>query len=83
MTVAFVLITVKSGSETIPDVKKKVDEIPEVVEAYAVFGSRDVIAKIETEEMSDLTQILQNKIRSIDSVEKTETLTVWDEDFEQ
>lgn len=83
MTVAFVLITVKSGSETIPDVKKKVDEIPEVVEAYAVFGSRDVIAKIETEEMSDLTQIVQNKIRSIDSVEKTETLTVWDEDFEQ
>lgn len=83
MTVAFVLITVKSGSETIPDVKKKVDEIPEVVEAYAVFGSRDVIAKTETEEMSDLTQIVQNKIRSIDSVEKTETLTVWDEDFEQ
>ncbi len=80
MTVAFILISVLSGRESIPEVKKKVEKIPQIKEAHTVFGSSDILVKVETKSLTKLTELVE-EVRSIKSVGKTETLTVWGDEF--
>ncbi len=77
MTLFFVLINLEPQEDKLEKVKEEVDKIPQVIESYIVFGRCDIIAKMETETMSELAQIVRYKIRSIKGIEKTETLTVW------
>ena len=82
MTLAFVLISTLSGRKSIPEVKKKVEKIPQIKEAHMVFGSSDILVKAETESLTKLTELVE-EIRSNDSVGKTETLTVWGDEFKK
>jgi len=68
---AYVLIVVKGGCEY--SVLEEVRKMKEVKESYITYGGWDIIAKIETDNISRLGYIV-TKIRQFPGVERTETL---------
>jgi len=73
---AFVLITVpanRSGDV----VDRLIDEYSEfVVEAAAVYGEADVIAKVETPSVDQLHQLVMTKIQNLPGVQVTRTFII-------
>ncbi|HEX9913493.1 MAG TPA: Lrp/AsnC ligand binding domain-containing protein [Candidatus Bathyarchaeia archaeon] len=74
MATAFVLINAEIGAES--EVLKGLKEIPEVKEAHMVYGVYDIIARIQTETMQELKDIISWKIRRLDKVRSTLTMIV-------
>ncbi len=74
MATAFVLINAEIGAET--EVLKGLKEVNEVKEAHMVYGVYDIIARIETETMQELKDIISWKIRRLDKVRSTLTMIV-------
>lgn len=74
MATAFVLINAEIGAEN--EVLKELREIPEVKEAHMVYGVYDIIARVETETMQELKDIISWKIRRLDKVRSTLTMIV-------
>lgn len=73
MAIGFVLINVAPGAEkTVFDNMIKWDEIQEL---YPLFGDYDLIAKIQAKDYEGLSDIIVQKIRSMDGVTETKTLT--------
>lgn len=73
---AYCLISTKPG--TASEIFEKVEELKGVVSIEAVTGSYDLVARIETESFELLTETVFSKIRGIDGVTSTSTLTVVD-----
>jgi len=71
---AFVFITTEPAS--MPVVLKNVRAIEGVIEAEMVYGIFDIVAKVQTETMDQLKQIVTFKIRMLANVLKTDTLLV-------
>ena len=74
MATAFVLINAEIGAEN--EVLKDLKTIPEVKEAYMVYGVYDIIARVETESMQELKDTISWKIRRLDKVRSTLTMIV-------
>ena len=72
MAIGFVLINAAPAREH--DVYNKLSKVPEIIELHPLFGEYDLIAKIEADDFEDLGVVV-NKIRSIDGVIDTKTLT--------
>ena len=77
MPLAFVLINTEIGS--MEDVLQILNDLPNVKEAYMVYGVYDIIAKVEAESMTKLKEIVTWKIRRIDKVRSTLTTIVMEE----
>ena len=73
MAIGFVLITIVPTHEQ--DVHTKLSKVPEIIELHPLFGEYDLLAKIEGDDFENLGVIVINKIRSIDGVIDTKTLT--------
>ena len=73
MAIGFVLITAATAREQ--EVYKELSKVPEIVELHPLFGEYDFIAKIEVDDFDNLGAIVVNKIRSIEGVRFTTTLT--------
>ena len=73
MPICFVLISATPGYER--EVKNKLSKMPEIVESHVVSGEYDIIAKLKVDDLESLTIIVTTKIRSIDGVNDTRTLT--------
>ncbi len=73
MVVGFVLISTAPGKEH--DVYNQLKDMPEIVEIHPLFGEYDLIAKIEVKDFNLLGKIVVDKIRTIDGVIDTKTLT--------
>ena len=73
MAVGFVLIKATPAHEH--EVYNKLSKIPEIAELHPLFGEYDLIAKIEAEDFEKLGSMVVNKIRSIEGVADTKTLT--------
>ena len=73
MAIGFVLISAAPAHEH--EVYDRLSNIPEIVELHALFGEYDIIAKIEAEDYEKLGNIVVNKIRVIEGVIDTKTLT--------
>ena len=73
MAIGFVLITAAPAHEH--EVYNKLSKLSEIVELHPLFGEFDIISKIEAENFEKLGDIVVNKIRSIDGVIDTKTLT--------
>lgn len=71
MAKAFVFATVDAGSED--EVVKHLRTVPEVKEAYSVYGVYDVVAKVETDSMDRMKEVVTLKIRGLDKVKSTLT----------
>ena len=77
MPTAFVLVNTDMKSENA--VLRALKKIDSVIEAYNLYGTYDIIAKIEAERMGELTEIVTWRIRKIDGVRSTLTMVVSDE----
>ncbi|MEF8873506.1 MAG: Lrp/AsnC ligand binding domain-containing protein [Candidatus Thermoplasmatota archaeon] len=73
MAIGFVLIKTAPAAER--DVYSIVKEIEEVTEVHSLFGEYDLIVKLQAENFNNLGQTVVDKIRSIEGVEDTKTLT--------
>jgi DNA-binding Lrp family transcriptional regulator len=71
---AFVLINVEIGSDE--EVLRDLRPISEVKEAHLVYGVYDIIARIETETMQELKDVISWKVRRLDKVRSTLTMIV-------
>ena len=71
---AFLLINVELEGGA--DVMRGLEGIPEVKEAYPLYGVYDIIAKIEADSESELKEIISQKIRRLDKVRSTMTMIV-------
>ena len=74
MPKAFVFLNIDAGSE--PEILKSLREVPEVKESYFVYGVYDVVAKIETDSMDKLKEVISQKVRRLDNVRSTLTMIV-------
>ena len=73
MAIGFVLITAAPAHEH--EVYNKLSKVPEIVELHPLFGEFDIIAKIEADDFESLGNIVVNKIRTIECIIDTKTLT--------
>lgn len=76
MVDAYCLISTDPGKSS--DIFEEVEDLEGVVSVEAVTGSYDLVARIETESFELLTETVFSKIRGIDGVTSTSTLTVVD-----
>ena len=74
MATTFVLINTEINAKS--EVLKDLKEIPDVKEAHSVYGVYDIIARIETESMHELKNLLSRKIRRLDKVRSMLTMIV-------
>jgi len=73
VAIGFVLIHVSPSYES--EVLHKLSKIPEVIELHSLFGKYDIIAKIEAKDYESIGDIVIHKIRKIDGITYTSTLT--------
>jgi len=71
MPKAFVFVNVATGSET--EVLKRLRELPEVKEAYFVYGVYDIVVKVEADSMQRLNEVITRKVRGLDEIRSTLT----------
>ena len=71
---AYVLVTMKSGSEK--EVLKRVSSFDEAIEVNLVYGEYDALVKVRVEELSQLDKFLTDKLRALPDVFLTTTLIV-------
>ena len=74
MAMGFVLINAAPAHEH--EVYTKLSKIPKIVEVHPLFGEFDLIVKIKTRDFEKLGEIVVKKIRTIEGVTDTKTLTV-------
>jgi DNA-binding Lrp family transcriptional regulator len=72
MTIAYVLLNSELGQDSMVETSLK--DVPEVKEIYAVYGVYDFIVKLEAGGMSELKDIITNKIRRIQNIRSSLTL---------
>ena len=71
---AYVLITVKSGSER--EFLKEISKFNQVVEANLVIGENDIVIKIDVKDISHMDKFLTDKLRVIPDVFLTTTMII-------
>ncbi len=71
---AIILINAEIGSEE--EVFNEISKIDGVTEAYVVYGVYDIIAKVESEDMEKLKEIVASKIRKLPKVRSTLTMII-------
>ena len=71
---AYVLITVKSGSER--EFVKQISKFDEVVEANLVIGENDIVIKIQVKDIAQIDQFLTDKLRVLPDVFLTTTMII-------
>ena len=69
MEKAYVLLNVEldSGKEVLDSLK----EIPDVKEAYQLYGVYDFIVHVESETMQEIKDLVANRIRGIGKIRST------------
>jgi DNA-binding Lrp family transcriptional regulator len=77
LRIAFIFINVEPGSEA--EVLEYLRDVPEVKESHLVYGVYDLVARVETDSMDDLKQVITWKIRKLDKVKSTLTTVVIEE----
>ncbi|MBO8182167.1 Lrp/AsnC family transcriptional regulator [Archaeoglobales archaeon] len=73
MALGFVLVKISPKKEK--EVYEKLANLEEIEELYPLFGEYDLIAKIVVRDFEELSDVVVKKIRSLDGVLETKTLT--------
>ncbi|NAZ27563.1 MAG: Lrp/AsnC family transcriptional regulator [Thermogladius sp.] len=74
---AIVLIQTEIGAES--RVLEELYKIPEISEAYIVYGTYDVVVKIESDSLEKIREIVTNKVRKLPDIRTTITMIVVEE----
>ena len=72
MASAYVLINTEIGGEE--DVINQLKEMKEVEEVSVVYGVYDIVAKITSDTMENLKEIITTKVRHLNKVRSTMTM---------
>ena len=78
MHTAFVLIKSDIGVES--DVLREIRKVEGVEEAYALYGTYDILARVSSQSMEELKQIVTWRIRKLDGITATLTLMAQEND---
>jgi len=73
VVIGFVLMHVSLLHEN--EVFNKLSKLKEVIELHLLFGEYDLIAKIEAKDYESIGEIIIHKIKTIDGITDTKTLT--------
>ena len=73
---AFILVTVPAGKS--PEAVVALRKIPGVVEAWAVYGETDIVAKIDVADNQTLDRLVMQDIQGMKLVNTTRTLIAID-----
>jgi Lrp/AsnC family transcriptional regulator, leucine-responsive regulatory protein len=73
---AYVLIGTKHG--TVKSVAEKLLDHKEIVNIHILYGQHDIIIQIRVPTTKDLDNFMVNTIKSIQEIERTETMIVAD-----
>ncbi|MBD3204950.1 Lrp/AsnC family transcriptional regulator [Candidatus Bathyarchaeota archaeon] len=76
MNSAYVLLTTNLGTEE--EVMEELRSIPDVKEIFAVYGSYDIIAIINSETTQQIKELILTRLRRINNVKSTLTMHVVD-----
>ena len=71
---AFVLMNAELGKEV--QIVNEIKKIPQVKEAYPVYGVYDVLMIIESDSMESLRETITNHIRKLDGIKSTLTMII-------
>jgi DNA-binding Lrp family transcriptional regulator len=71
---AFVLLNTESGTEE--NIIRDLKNLEEVKEVFRVYGVYDIIAKLESDTIDKLKEIIGWKLRNLKDVKSTLTLIV-------
>ena len=71
---AYILVTLNSGSET--SVLKKISSFEEATEVALLYGEYDAVVKVRVEDLSQLDEFLTDKLRVLPDVFLTTTMIV-------
>ena len=72
MTTAYVLINCDLGYEE--QIIEELKHLSDVKEVHGTFGAHDILAKVESDQISTLRETIMWEIRKIDKVRSTVTL---------
>lgn len=73
MVIGFVLMHISPVHEH--EIFQKLSLIPEVIELHTLFGEYDLVAKIEAKNYEGIGEIIIHKIKTIEGIMDTKTLT--------
>ena len=73
---AFILVTFNSKSVTQHELAEKISKMPGVSEVCIIAGEWDLLVKVHSESLEKLGELIVDKLRKIDGVEKTVTMPV-------
>lgn len=71
MAKAYLRISIKAGGER--EVKETLLKVKEIKSAEITAGDQDIIALVEAPTYDDILNLVLNKLRAIDGIEKTIT----------
>jgi len=71
---AIVLIQTEIGAES--KVMEELISIPEVREVYIVYGTYDVVAKIEADTLEKIREVITDKVRKLSDIRTTVTMII-------
>ena len=74
MAKAFVFVNAVAGAER--EVLKSLRKVPEVKEAYLAYGVYDIVARVETDSMDRLKEVITREVRVLDGIRSTLTTIV-------
>ncbi|MDP7981728.1 MAG: Lrp/AsnC family transcriptional regulator [Conexivisphaera sp.] len=74
MAKAYVLINTEMGKED--EVLKALKQMPNVVEAYIIYGVYDVIAKVEADSLEKVKDVISSRVRRLEHVRSTLSMIV-------
>jgi len=72
MGIAYVLINCDLGYEE--QIIEELKHISDVKEIHGTFGAYDILAKVESDQITTLRETIASKIRKIDKIRSTLTL---------
>ena len=72
MAIAYVLINCDLGYDE--QIIEELKHLSDVKEVHGTFGAHDILAKVESDQISTLRETIMWKIRKIDKVRSTVTL---------
>jgi len=75
VSIAFVMLNIKAGR--VKEVLEEIKKIPEVKEAFAITGPKDIIVRIESDkDLDSIAKLIVLKLHEISGVVKSETYFV-------
>ncbi len=77
MTTAYVLINCDLGFDA--EIIDEIKQLEDVKETHGVFGTYDILVKLESDNVENLRDIITLKIRKLNMVRSTLTLMIAEE----